>query len=147
MTRGLRTLPLRMERHNQNGLAVARYLAAHPEVAFVRYPGLPEDPGHAVAARQMKGFGAMVYAELKGGDPAARSFVNRLRWFTQATSLGGVESLIQYPASLSNLSPEAKRAAGISPEAIRISVGCEDTADLLEDLEQALSPTSTPISD
>ena len=147
VTRGLRTLPLRMERHNQNGLAVARYLAAHPEVAFVRYPGLPEDPGHAVAARQMKGFGAMVYAELKGGDPAARSFVNRLRWFTQATSLGGVESLIQYPASLSNLSPEAKRAAGISPEAIRISVGCEDTADLLEDLEQALSPTSTPISD
>ena len=70
--------------------------------------------------------------------PAARAFVSRLRYFTQATSLGGVESLIQYPASLSNLSPEAKRAAGISPYSMRISVGCEDTADLLVDIEQAL---------
>ena len=139
VTRGLRTLALRMERHNANGLAVARFLAAHPRVAFVRYPGLPDDPDNAVAARQMKGFGAMVYAELTGGDPAARAFVNALRFFTQATSLGGVESLIQYPASLSNLSPEAKRAAGISPTAIRISVGCEDTADLLDDLAQALA--------
>jgi methionine-gamma-lyase len=138
VTRGLRTLALRMGRHNQNGLAVAEYLAAHPAVAEVRYPGLASDPGHAVAARQMKGFGAMLYVDLRGGDAAARAFVNRLRFFTQATSLGGVESLIQYPASLSNLSPEAKRAAGISPTAIRISVGCEDTADLMDDLEQAL---------
>lgn len=139
VTRGLRTLALRMNRHNENGGAVAAYLAGHSAVARVRYPGLPEDPGHPIAARQMKGFGAMVYAELKDGEEAARAFVNRLNLFTQATSLGGVESLIQYPASLSNMSPEAKRAAGISPYAIRISVGCEDTADLLEDLEQALA--------
>ncbi len=138
VTRGLRTLGLRMARHNENGLAVARYLAAHPKVAFVRYPGLLEHPGHDVAARQMKGFGGMVYAELQGGDEAARACVGRLRYFTQATSLGGVESLIQYPASLSNLSAEAKRAAGISPVAMRISVGCEDIEDLLEDFEQAL---------
>lgn len=136
--RGLRTLGLRMARHNENGLAVARYLAAHPKVAFVRHPGLESHPGHAVAQRQMKGFGAMIYAELKGGDSASRAFVQRLRYFTQATSLGGVESLIQYPASLSNLSPEAKIAAGISPVAMRISVGCEDIDDLLEDLERAL---------
>ena len=138
VTRGLRTLGLRMARHNENGLAVARYLAAHPKVAFVRYPGLLDDPGHDVAARQMKGFGGMVYAELQGGDEAARACVGRLRYFTQATSLGGVESLIQYPASLSNLSAEAKRAAGISPVAMRISVGCEDIEDLLWDFEQAL---------
>ncbi len=138
VTRGLRTLGLRMARHNENGMALAKYLAAHPEVAFVRYPGLPDHPGHDVAARQMKGFGAMLYVELKGGDAAARAAVTRLRYFTQATSLGGVESLIQYPASLSNLSDEAKRAAGISPVAMRISVGCEDIEDLLEDFEQAL---------
>jgi len=136
--RGLRTLGLRMARHNENGLAVARYLASHPKVAFVRHPGLESHPEHAVAQRQMKGFGAMIYAELKGGDSASRAFVQRLRYFTQATSLGGVESLIQYPASLSNLSPEAKIAAGISPVAMRISVGCEDIDDLLEDLERAL---------
>lgn len=139
VTRGLRTLPLRMARHNENGRAVALFLATHPKVAEVRYPGLSASPDHALASRQMKGFGAMLYVELKEGDAAARAFVNRLRLFTQATSLGGVESLIQYPASLSNLSPEQKRAAGISPTAIRMSVGCEDTADLQEDLEQALS--------
>ena len=136
--RGLRTLGLRMARHNENGLAVARYLASHPKVAFVRHPGLDSHPEHAVAQKQMKGFGAMIYAELAGGDSASRAFVQRLRYFTQATSLGGVESLIQYPASLSNLSPEAKIAAGISPVAMRISVGCEDIDDLLEDIEQAL---------
>jgi methionine-gamma-lyase len=139
VTRGLRTLPLRMARHNDNGRAVALFLATHPKVAMVRYPGLAADPDHEVAARQMKGFGAMVYVELKGGDEASRTFVSRLRLFTLATSLGGVESLLQYPASLSNMTPEAKRAAGISPTAIRISAGCEDTADLIEDLEQALS--------
>jgi methionine-gamma-lyase len=139
VTRGLRTLALRMERHNDNGIAVARFLESHSKVAFVRYPGLASTPGHEVAARQMKGFGAMLYAELKGGDAAARAFLKKIRFFTQATSLGGVESLIQYPASLSNLSDEAKRAAGISPVAMRISVGCEDTEDLLEDLDQALS--------
>lgn len=139
VTRGLRTLGLRMARHNENGLAVARYLESHPRVAWVRHPGLESHPAHALAKRQMKGFGAMVYAELAGGDAASRAFVKKLRYFTQATSLGGVESLIQYPASLSNLSDEAKRKAGISPTAMRISVGCEDGADLLDDLEQALS--------
>ncbi|MFO0589397.1 MAG: aminotransferase class I/II-fold pyridoxal phosphate-dependent enzyme [Polyangiaceae bacterium] len=138
VTRGLRTLSLRMARHNDNGLALARHLAAHPLVSFVRYPGLPDHPGHDVAARQMKGFGAMLYVELKGGDAAARACVNRLRYFTQATSLGGVESLVQYPASLSNLSDEAKRAAGISPVAMRVSVGCEDIEDLIADFDQAL---------
>ncbi|MEZ4295535.1 MAG: aminotransferase class I/II-fold pyridoxal phosphate-dependent enzyme [Polyangiaceae bacterium] len=144
--RGLRTLSLRMSRHNENARALAYFLAAHPKVSEVRYPGLGSSPDHELAARQMKGFGAMLYLELKGGDPAARTFVNRLRYFTQATSLGGVESLIQYPASLSNLSPEAKRKAGISPTAIRVSVGCEDTEDLLDDVDQALSaiPSDTP---
>lgn len=139
VTRGLRTLPLRMARHNENGRAVALFFATHPKVAVVRYPGLAADPDHETAARQMKGFGGMVTAELKGGDAAARAFVSHLRLFSQATSLGGVESLVQYPASLSNMSPEAKRAAGISPASIRISAGCEDTADLIDDLEQAMS--------
>ncbi|MBK8254823.1 MAG: aminotransferase class I/II-fold pyridoxal phosphate-dependent enzyme [Polyangiaceae bacterium] len=137
--RGLRTLSLRMARHNENARALSYLLAAHPKVAMVRYPGLGSSPDHEIAARQMSGFGGMIYAELKGGDAAARSFVQNLRYFSLATSLGGVESLVQYPASLSNLTPDQKRAAGISPTAIRISVGCEDTQDLLDDVENALS--------
>lgn len=136
--RGLRTFALRMARHNENGLRVARFLEAHPAVAEVRYPGLASHPGHEVARRQMKGFGAMVALRLKGGDSAARRFVSALELVTAATSLGGVESLVQYPAVLSNIAPEVLAAQGLPPDLVRFSVGCEDAEDLLEDLDRAL---------
>jgi len=137
--RGLRTFPLRMERHNANGLKVAQFLAAHPKVTRVNYPGLPAHPSHEVAKRQMRGFGGMISLELAGGEAAALHFTKSLRLFTLAASLGGVESLCMFPASLSKMSPDQRRAAGISAGLIRLSVGCEDSEDLIDDLEQALS--------
>jgi methionine-gamma-lyase len=139
VTRGIRTLPLRMTRHNANALALAHALESHPRVARVKYPGLPSHPTHATAAAQMKGFGGMLSIELHGGEAAARAFVAKLRLFTLATSLGGVESLVMYPASLSGLSDEKLRAAGIEPGLVRLSIGCEDVDDLRDDLFDALS--------
>jgi methionine-gamma-lyase len=138
VTRGIRTLPLRMARHNANALALARALESHPSVASVKYPGLASHPSHAVARSQMKGFGGMMAIELDGGERAARDFVAKLRLFTLATSLGGVESLVMYPASLSGLSEEKLRAAGIAPGLVRLSIGCEDVGDLEADLFDAL---------
>ncbi len=139
VARGIRTLPLRMARHSASALALARMLASHPGVARVNHPGLPGHASHDVARRQMRGgFGGMLSVEVHGGEAAARAFVSRLRLFTLATSLGGVESLVMYPASLSGLAPDKLLTAGISPGLVRLSVGCEDEEDLVEDLRRAL---------
>ena len=138
--RGLRTLPLRMERHAANALAVARFLETHPKVARVRYPGLPSHPQHNLAARQMASGGGMVSFFVKGEPEAATRALERVRYFALAESLGGVESLVSHPWTMSHASiPEAdRRAAGITPQLVRLSVGIEDADDLIADLDQAL---------
>jgi cystathionine gamma-synthase len=139
--RGLKTLHLRMAAHEANAGAVAAFLADHPAVARVHYPGLPGHPQFALARRQQTGFGAMLSFELKDGSPeAVTRFLRRLRWFTLAESLGGVESLANQPASMSHASmtPEMRTRLGITDGLIRLSVGVEDGADLVEDLRQAL---------
>lgn len=140
--RGLKTLQLRMRAHEAGALAVAQALAVHPAVAAVNYPGLPDHPQHTLAQRQQRGFGAMLSFELKDGSQAAvERVLLALRWFTLAESLGGVESLVAHPASMTHASmtPEARRQAGIGDGLIRLSVGIEDPADLIEDLRQALA--------
>ena len=140
--RGLKTLPLRMRQHEANAQVLAEFLAAHPAVGKVHYPGLTTHPQHALAKRQQKGFGAMLSFELKEGGNARLNHVLRgLRWFTLAESLGGVESLVAHPASMTHASmtPEARKRAGISDDLIRLSVGLEDVQDLREDLERALT--------
>ena len=141
--RGTKTLPVRMERHARNALAVARWLEARPEVARVFYPGLRSHPQHALARRQMSGFGGMVSFVLREGRGTlarARSLLKSLRVFTCAESLGGVESLAEHPAIMTHASipAERRRALGISDGLIRLSVGIEHVDDLLEDLAQAL---------
>ncbi|MFC3073292.1 cystathionine gamma-synthase [Shinella pollutisoli] len=138
--RGIRTLFPRVERQQANALAVAEFLAAHPAVSAVHYPGLASHPGHALAKRQQAGFGAMLSFELSGGVPAVRSFVERVRVFTLAESLGGVESLVAHPATMTHagMGAEARRAAGIGDGLLRLSVGLEAEADLIADLKQAL---------
>ncbi len=139
--RGTKTLHLRMERHCRNAGRVAEFLAGHPKVARVLYPGLPSHPQHALARSQMSGSGGIVSLELKGGGPAAIAFASSTRWFALAESLGGVESLVDHPASMTHASvPEEKRrAAGLSDSLVRLSVGVEDAEDLLEDLDRALA--------
>jgi cystathionine gamma-lyase len=138
--RGLRTLPLRMERHAANALAVARFLESHPKVGRVSYPGLPSHPQHNLAARQMSSGGGMVSFFVKGGPDGAVRTLERVRYFALAESLGGVESLVSHPWTMSHASiPEPlRRAAGITPELVRLSVGIEDASDLIADLDQAL---------
>ncbi len=140
LARGLKTLTLRMAQHNANGLAVARALESHPAVARVFYPGLPSHPDHALASRQMRGFGGMVCLDLKGGYEAACRMYDRVQLFRRAASLGGVESLLSLPVLTSQygLSDEDLVAAGISKGMVRLSVGLEDAQDLVGDLEQAL---------
>jgi methionine-gamma-lyase len=141
LLRGLRTLEMRVERHNANALAVARFLESHPRVARVYYPGLASHPGHAIAARQMRGFGGLVSFELDGTFEDARAVIDRLQLFHSAASLGGVESLVAQPAAMwpnSSLSPDA-RAMGIIPSLLRLAVGVERTDDLINDLTAALS--------
>jgi cystathionine gamma-lyase/cystathionine beta-lyase/cystathionine gamma-lyase/homocysteine desulfhydrase len=137
--RGTKTLALRMQQHNLNGLAIAQFLEAHPKVRHVYYPGLPTHPQHALARRQMRGFGGMVTFEL-GSLEAARRLLNAVRLLALAESLGGVETLISHPATMTHASvPAAHRARlGISDGLVRISVGVEDIDDLKADLEQAL---------
>ncbi|MGH6933211.1 MAG: trans-sulfuration enzyme family protein, partial [Dongiaceae bacterium] len=139
--RGLKTLALRMERHCQNALAIARWLERHPKVAKVYYPGLPSHPQHELARRQMHGFGGMVTAVLKGTLADAKRFLERCEIFALAESLGGVESLIEHPAIMTHASlpPEKRAALGIGDGLVRLSVGIEDEADLLADLAQALA--------
>ncbi|MGQ9687485.1 MAG: trans-sulfuration enzyme family protein [Desulfobaccales bacterium] len=138
--RGVRTLALRMERATANAGKLAAFLAQHPGVEWVHYPGQPQHPGHDIAKQQMDGFGAMLCFGVKGGLEAGRALMNRLRLITLAVSLGGVESLIQHPASMTHAGvPREKRlAAGIGDELVRLSVGCEDVEDLMADLDQAL---------
>ena len=138
--RGLKTLALRMERHCANAAAVAEFLAGHPKIETVYYPGLASHPQHQLARRQMRGFGGMVTAVLGGGLETARRFLERVEIFALAESLGGVESLIEHPAIMTHASiPAGNRAAlGISDGLVRLSVGVEEQDDLIADLVQAL---------
>jgi O-succinylhomoserine (thiol)-lyase len=138
--RGVKTLPLRMQAHEKNAAALAQFLDEHGRVERVYYPGLPTHPQHALAKRQQHGFGAMLSFDLKGGESAVFGLVERLKLYAFAESLGGVESLIEHPASMSHaaMSPEALAAAGIGPGLARVSVGIEDTQDLIADMAQAL---------
>ena len=140
LIRGLKTLALRMERQNQTALEIARWLEGHPKVRKVFYPGLASHPDHAVATRQMKGFGGVVSFDVEGDLQLARSFVHQLRLPYLAPSLGGVESLVSHPATISysDLSRPDRLAIGITDELVRYSVGIEDAGDLIDDLEQAL---------
>src|SRR5438874_674806 len=137
--RGTKTLALRMQQHNANGLALAQFLATHPKVQRVYYPGLPSHPQHELAKRQMRGFGGMLSFDL-GSLEAARRVLNNVRLHSLAESLGGVETLISHPATMTHASvPDDRRAAlGISDGLVRISAGIEDIEDLKEDLAQAL---------
>ncbi len=139
--RGLRTLPLRMKQHQLNAEAVVELLKDHPAVEKVYFPGLEDHPQHELAKRQQKGFGAMLSFELKGGEEAVRAFLSNLSLYSLAESLGGVESLVAHPATMTHASmdPEARRVAGISDTLIRLSVGVEDPRDLVEDLSRGLA--------
>jgi cystathionine gamma-lyase len=139
--RGLKTLPLRMRQSSESALAIAGWLERHPRVERVLYPGLPSHPQHALARRQMAAGGSgIVTFFLKGGLPESRRFLERVELFTLAESLGGVESLVDHPAIMTHASvpPETRAKLGISDSLVRLSIGIEDTADLVADLEQAL---------
>ena len=145
--RGLRTLDARLRVHQDNTQAIAELLNSHPAVAALHYPGLPAHPGHAIAARQQQGFGAMLSFELIGGRDAAKALVESLQLFTLAESLGGVESLIAHPATMTHaaMSPEARLEAGISEGLLRLSVGIEHADDLVADLRAALDAVADAI--
>jgi len=138
--RGLKTLHLRMARHCDNALAIARWLARHPKVVRVHYPGLPEHPQHALARRQMQAFGGMVTFVIAGNADDARRFLERLRIFVCAESLGGVESLAEHPALMTHASlpADVRAELGIDDRLVRLSVGVEDVDDLIADIAQAL---------
>ena len=138
--RGMKTLALRMEKHNKNAQAVAEFLEEHSEVERVIYPGLASHPQHSYAKKHFKGFSGMVTFVLKGGDERGLRFMRKLRVIREATSLGGVESLVSMPFNTSHvsLSEESRRKIGILPGTVRLSVGVEDVEDLIEDLRQAI---------
>ncbi|CAN5146701.1 bifunctional cystathionine gamma-lyase/homocysteine desulfhydrase [soil metagenome] len=138
--RGIKTLVVRMDRHETNGREIARYLARHPKGRTTNYPGLPDHPQHELAKRQMRGFGAMISFDLGSLDAATR-FLAKVRLCSLGESLGGVETLISHPATMTHASiPEGERnRLGVTPGLVRISVGIEDVEDLREDLEQALA--------
>jgi methionine-gamma-lyase len=138
--RGVRTLALRVDRSQENAVRLAPWLAAHPKVRWVNYPGLESHPQHALAKEQMKGFGSMICFGLHGGYEPGRKMINAVELCTLAVSLGGIESLIQHPASMTHagLPKEHREMAGITDDLIRLSVGCEGVEDLQEDLRQAL---------
>lgn len=140
LLRGLRTLALRVERHNSNALALARMLEAHPKVEHVNYPGLESHPQFDLARRQMSGFTGILSAELRGGYEAAEAFINRLRLATYAASLGGYETLVVRPAAMwrQQVSVDQQSSTGVSDSLVRISVGLEDEGDLLDDFARAL---------
>jgi cystathionine beta-lyase/cystathionine gamma-synthase len=137
--RGTKTLPLRMDRHNASAHALAEFLATHPKVSRVYYPGLPDHPQHALARRQMRGFGGLIAFEL-GSLERARTLLNHVRLMALAESLGGVETLISHPATMTHASvpPDRRQQIGITDDMVRVSVGIEDLDDLKEDLMQAL---------
>ena len=137
--RGIKTLPCRMQAHERNALVIARFLEGRPEVERVYYPGLESHGQHELAKRQMTGFGGMLSFDIRGGEQAAFGFIANLKLFDFAESLGGVESLIEHPATMSHasMSPEARSTAGIAGGTIRVSVGIENTDDLVADMAQA----------
>ena len=141
LARGIKTLALRVKRQEENALAVAQFLEQHPKVARVHYPGLVSHPDHALAKRQMRCFGSMLAFDLKGGLDAARKFCDSVKLFLLAASLGGVESLVVLPLYTShyNMSEQELQRAGVTPGTVRVSIGIEDTQDLIADLQQALS--------
>jgi O-acetylhomoserine (thiol)-lyase len=139
---GLETLPVRMDRISANADAVARHLSGHPKAAWVRYPGLADDPSHATAARYLKrGFGGMVVFGVKGGKAAGERFIDALKLFSHLANVGDAKSLALHPASTTHaqLTDEQQRAAGLKPEMVRLSIGLEHIDDLLEDLDEALA--------
>jgi methionine-gamma-lyase len=138
--RGIRTLGMRVERAQENAMAIARWLEQHEEVAWVRYPGLPSHPQFELAQRQMSGPGSVIAFELRGGTEAGRVLMNSVRMITLAVSLGGIESLIEHPASMTHkgMPEEEQRRQGITSGLVRLSAGCEDLDDLVADLAQAL---------
>jgi len=135
--RGIKTLAVRMDRHGENAAAVAEMLVAHPKVAAVMYPGLPDHPGHEIAAKQMRGFGGMLSFRVRDGEAAAIDLVNRTKVFTLAESLGGVESLIEHPGRMTHASA-AGSPLEVPSDLVRLSVGIENVRDLIDDLQQAL---------
>jgi len=138
---GIETLPLRMERHSENGLAVARHLKEHPSVEWVRYPGLEDDPTYPVSSRYLtNGFGGMVIFGIRGGREAGTAFIDHLRLFSHLANVGDAKSLAIHPASTTHaqLNEEQQRSGGITPELIRLSIGLENIDDILEDIDQAL---------
>ncbi len=139
--RGIKTLAVRMRAHERNARAVAEFLASHPVVERVHYPGLPDHPQHELARRQMSGFGGMISFELRGGFEMVERFVAGLRLFILAESLGGVESLVCYPPQMTHAAfpPSERRRRGIGDNLLRLSVGIEDPEDLVDDLRQALA--------
>jgi cystathionine gamma-lyase len=141
--RGLKTLHVRMERHEENARKVVEALKGHAKVVKITWPGLPEHPQHELAKKQMTGFGGMLTFVIKGGLPAARTFLKAVRLFTCAESLGGVESLVEHPAIMTHASvpPETRKMLGIDDGFIRLSVGIENAQDLIDDLLQALAKT------
>ncbi|HEY0508348.1 MAG TPA: cystathionine gamma-synthase [Blastococcus sp.] len=136
--RGIKTLGVRMDRHQANAARIAEFLLGHPDVATVLYPGLPDHPGHDIAARQMSGFGGMLSFRLTGGEEQALKVCERARLFTLAESLGGVESLIEHPGRMTHASA-AGSPLEVPADLVRLSVGIEDVEDLLADLEQAMA--------
>jgi methionine-gamma-lyase len=140
LVRGLKTLAVRMERHEENAMEVAKYLSFHPKIKKVWYPGLSTHPQHDLAKRQMNGFGGIVSLEIKGGRKAGEKLMNNVQLFVLAVSLGDVDSLIEHPASMthSTYSKEELENVGISEGFVRLSVGIEDRQDLISDLSQAL---------
>jgi len=144
--RGVKTLALRVRRQSESALRIARYLAGHPAVAWVRYPGLPDHPQYEIGLKQMSGPGALITFELRGGMAAGRRVMDGVRLCTLAVSLGGVETLIQHPASMTHASmgPEARQRAHISDGLVRLSVGIESADDIIADLAQTLDPLTRP---
>lgn len=135
--RGVKTLAVRMDRHSENATRIADMLVSHPRVSKVLYPGLPDHPGHEVAAKQMKAFGGMVSFQVEGGEEAAVAVCDRAKLFTLGESLGGVESLIEHPGRMTHASV-AGSALEVPSDLVRLSVGLESADDLLADLQQAL---------
>jgi cystathionine gamma-synthase len=137
-TRGLKTLGVRMDRHSSNALAIAQWLTTREEVERVYYPGLADHPGHELAARQMRGFGGMISVSFKGGEQAARTVAESTELFTLAESLGGIESLMNYPSEMTHASVKGTELA-VPENLVRLSVGIEDVEDLIEDLDKAFA--------
>ena len=143
---GLETLPLRQKRHSENALALAQWLRKHPRVSWVTYPGLEDDPGHALASMYLKqGYGGLVGFGLKGGLEAGKTFINNVKLLSHLANIGDAKTLVIHPASTTHqqLTEEEQRETGVTADYIRLSVGLEDLADLQADIDQALQKTES----